>query len=273
MKKQALSTYAPMVTETEIIRKNSMKLYSYLLCISGLANYPAHTRIFQHKNLSLTEIKRATGITDKTAKVYLYMLEEMGLVKYQGKIQQPYLDERNFESHNTYKQALQKAAFETWTRRRKEEKNEYYRIPRPEPYTPIPEITLDKLNQVFEASEQEVKLYLICCRYRDICCELQREYKTLTFEDLRDLLHLKRSTQVNSTLRKNLLFLKGIGLIDFTEGVYTNQKGALIPCFTLKEVYYYVTYSIEKIEDQTLEAQEIIERISTYDESCYKETV
>lgn len=75
---------------------------------------------------------------------------------------------------------------------------------------------------MFEASEQEVKLYLICCRYRDICCELQREYKTLTFEDLRNLLHLKSSTQVNSTLRKNLLFLKGIGLIDFTEGVYTN---------------------------------------------------
>lgn len=261
MNKEKLSTYAPMVTETELIRKNSMKLYSYLLCISGLANYPANTRVFQHKNLSLAKIKQATGITDKTAKLYLYMLEDMKLVEYQGTIQQKWIDEADFTSHSDYKKAMEKAAFETWTRRRKEEKDQYYRIPRPEPYTPIPELTLDKLNTVFQATEQETKLYITCCRYRDICYEMGRSFKYLTFETLREILGLKQHHDTNSTIRKNLLFLKGIGLIDFQEGQFFNEKGAAVPCFKLTEVWYYVNYSAENIKETDTDAAEVIERL------------
>ena len=52
-----------------------MKFYTYLVCISGLATYPENTRMFRQKDLMLSKIKEATGITDKTAKLYLQILE------------------------------------------------------------------------------------------------------------------------------------------------------------------------------------------------------
>ena len=278
--KEYLKTYAPMIVDDEQIRKNSMKLYSYLLCISGLAFYPENTKIFQHKNLSLTKIKEATGITDKTAKLYLYHLERNGLVEYQGRIRQPYIDISDFTitkdngqqeiDKKAYKKAVEQAAFSTWKHRNSEEKDEYYRIPRPVPYTPIPEQTLEKLNQVFEITETEMKLYVICCRYRDLCCKDNSNFQNLTFESIRKILNLQQNSKTNSNLRRALLFLKSLGLIDFTESILRNDRGAIIPCFKLTEVYYYISYKINVLsDDSSLEAQETIDRLKEYDSSCF----
>jgi len=57
------------------ITDNPMRLYTYLVCISGLADYPDNTRMFRQKDLTLTRIQETTGITPKTAKLYLYCLE------------------------------------------------------------------------------------------------------------------------------------------------------------------------------------------------------
>lgn len=46
MKKQNVRGAAPMPRREEDIR-NSMKLYTYLICISGLATYPDNTRMFR----------------------------------------------------------------------------------------------------------------------------------------------------------------------------------------------------------------------------------
>ena len=58
---------APMPRSESSIR-NPMKLYAYLVCIAGLADYPENTRMFRQKNLVLSKIYQATGISDKTAK-------------------------------------------------------------------------------------------------------------------------------------------------------------------------------------------------------------
>lgn len=47
---------APMPKKEETIANNPMRLYSYLVCISGLASYPDNTRMFRQKNLMLTQI-------------------------------------------------------------------------------------------------------------------------------------------------------------------------------------------------------------------------
>lgn len=255
--------------------KNPMKLYTYLVCISGLAIYPENTRMFRQKNLVLTNIKKATGITDKTAKLYLYQLEQKGLICYKGEIhadkitkeEQKEID-KNLE--NVSDGAKQRKKDELigsllWKKRNKLEKTGVYYIPRPNIWTPIPEKTLKQLNEDFDCSELELKLYLLCCNYRDMCVFEGRATKNLTFEMIRDTFDLKKTgSEVNKTIRRALLFLKSIGLIDYTEKLINNGKGASIPCFKLQEVEYYINYEIQKvneeIEDQDLKA--IIERVN-----------
>lgn len=54
MTRQNPKAAAPMPKAQEDIKNNSMKLFSYLMCISGLADYPENTRMFRQKNLILT---------------------------------------------------------------------------------------------------------------------------------------------------------------------------------------------------------------------------
>ena len=122
-----------------------------------------------------------------------------------------------------------------------------------------------KLNNDFDCSELELKLYLLCCSYRDLCCYENKSVKILTFESVKDAFNIKKnSSDVNKTIRKALLFLKSIGLIEYTEQLINNSRGAAIPCFRLHEVNYYINYEIEQIneeiEDQDL--KEILLRVN-----------
>lgn len=64
----------------------------------------------------------------------------------------------------------------------------------------------------------------------------------------------------------SLLFLRAIGLIDYTEGFTINRKNAKISCFKLKSVKYYVEYDIKDFScEKTITEEEkkaILERIS-----------
>ena len=97
MRKEKLNTYAAMVKEEDDIQKNSMKLYSYLLCIAGKDLY-SDGRIFQQKNLVLTEIQRCTGLQPKTTKLYLYELEMNRLIIFKGEEQFHQIHEEDFIS-------------------------------------------------------------------------------------------------------------------------------------------------------------------------------
>lgn len=71
-----------------------------------------------------------------------------------------------------------------------------------------------------------------------------------------------------------LYLLKGIGLIDFENTYYLNEKNFKTECFELKEVYYYVKYTEREIKEEEVVAdkdiiREIDARLQLFDESCY----
>lgn len=182
---------APMPKNDEEIRNNSMKLFAYLTTISGLTDYPSNTRMFRQKDLMLTKIKEATGITDKTVKLYMYYLEQNNLIVYSGlsnSKKDVFFDFEkislyDYDKISDYKKDLQKYSFEIWkNRNKKENKNGVYHIPRPTPFILIPEITLQKLNEDFQITELEMDLYLLMCKYKDVCAINKQSYKFITYE-------------------------------------------------------------------------------------------
>lgn len=261
MTRKELRTAAPMPRSEKVITNNPMKLYSYLVCLAGVAKYPENTRMFRQKNLVLTQIYRVTGITDKTVKLYMYYLEQNCLISYSGthKFQsfdkQKYIKEGKLSPE--YRKDLMEYTAKVW-KLRKQEKDAIYYIPRPNPYTPIPEETLDRLQQDFNVTELELKLYLLCCSYRDECEYYGKTYKAITFEQLRDILGYKLDSKTDADLRRGLAFLKGINLIDYHMGYYNNSKGAKIPCFKILEVDYYIGKQLNETDwaDEIISEQE-----------------
>lgn len=272
MIKKKLKTAAPMSKNEKTIQ-NPMKLYSYLVCISGLAAYPENTRMFRQKNLMLSKIKDSTGITDKTVKLYLQILELEGLISYQGKYK--YLSEeeevkiiektKGLSEKQKERKIKELTGAAIWKKRSKEEKEGVYYIPRPHIWTPVPEDTLKLLNEDFECSELELKLYLLCCNYRDLCILEHKSYKMITFEQIRDSLKLKNTSgSTNREIRRALMFLKTIGLLEYTESAGVNRKLAKIPAFKISEVNYYINYKTEPnneiIDDEDL--KKVVERVN-----------
>lgn len=259
---------APMPTNEIDIVNNSMKLYAYLVCIGGLATYPENTRMFRQKNLSLTKIKEATGITDKTVKLYLFYLEQRGLIYYTGKYQFPELKREDFENFKDYRIEAMKQSAETWKERNKKEKDAVYHIPRPNPFTPVPEITLEKLNRDFKITELEMDLYLLFCYYRDKCVKYDYSYKGMTYENIRDIFGLKKNSETDAAIFRALTFLSELDLIKFDTGYICNSKLAKIPCFKIKEVNYYIKKSTIEFQNDDLvndkdikELKDVMERI------------
>ena len=273
MVKKKLKTAAPMPKEEKTIQ-NPMKFYTYLVCISGLATYPENTRMFRQKDLMLSKIKEATGITDKTAKLYLQILEREGLVQYRGEIKHLLLEEeqeikekiQNLPEGQRDRKLKELTGAALWKRRNKEEKDGVYYIPRPHIWTPVPEDTLKTLNEDFECSELELKLYLLCCNYRDLCVLENRPFKVITFELIRNSLDLKNTSGFkNRDIRRALMFLKTIGLINYIEGAGVNRKLAKIPSFKIQEVNYYINYKTELFNSDDIENDEdlraVVERV------------
>jgi len=97
--------------------------------------------------LVLTRIEEAIGITAKTVKLYLYYLERDGLIKYGGNKKFNLFISDDFDLNDkkqkaAYRKIVEKHSAEVWKNRNKEEKKCYYYIPRPNPFTKIPEETL-----------------------------------------------------------------------------------------------------------------------------------
>ena len=264
---------APIPKQQTSVVENSMKLYSFLLCLSGLADYPQNTRMFRQKNICLTEIEDKTGITDKTTKLYLAILECNGLVLYRGlsdfddkKRETMQFDYSLVEKYvrgeiKRNNPELTQNIRDIWNLRKKNREGVYW-IPRPNPYTPIPEVTLEKLNDVFNASELEFKLYFICCGYRDTILDGEmktNKKKNLHYADLNELLGKTHQTNNNKAIRHALSFLQGVGLVEYQDSYYVNQRNKKISCFSLTEVHYYINKEPQEItENEVLGPQEIM---------------
>ncbi len=262
MKRLNVPSAAPMPKAEEDIRNNSMKLFAYLMTIAGLADYPENTRMFRQKNLTLTKIKEITGITDKTVKLYLYYLEENHLIQFNGENKFDFykIQPTDFNKFSEYRLAVQTYAAKIWKQRNKNEKNAIYYIPRPYQYTPIPEITLDRLNRDFQVSELELDIYLFLCKYRDECVKSKKNYKAMTYENFRDILGLEKSSLTDKSIFCALAFLEKIKLITFSLGYTCNSRMAKIPVFKITEVGYYIQEPmIEFKEDDMINECEIEE--------------
>jgi hypothetical protein len=90
----------------------------------------------------------------------------------------------------------------------------------------------------------ELKLYYLCCGYRDLCHARGEATKSITFEKIRDAFGLSKQNANDVKIRRSLLFLKSLGLIDYIETFSSNSKGAKIPKFKIKEVNYYINYEV-----------------------------
>lgn len=73
----------PIVSENEKVQKNSMRLYTYLVCLSHFMgrNVP---RRFNQTEFNLNQIRTMLHMDYKTIKKYWKVLEESDLVKYHG---------------------------------------------------------------------------------------------------------------------------------------------------------------------------------------------
>ena len=249
---------APMPKREQQLKDNPMKLYTYLVCLSGLAAYPDNTRIFRQKNLVFTKIESAIHITRETVKLYLYQLELNGLIEYGGdhKFKPFSLDDAIKESKEPIdketlskkgeKELLMKYIRKVWNKRT-EEKDAYYYIPRPNPYTPLPEETLVYLNEVLKCSELELKLLLLCRGIKEDYDYRGLPTKAWTYEMYRDALNIKGTSSIqNHDILKGLLLMKALGLLDFETGYGINAKGGQIPLYRITATNAYVNIDIDK---------------------------
>lgn len=249
------------------IRERSLKLYSYLICRANLRNEPNkfgdNVRIFQQKNLNLTEIKRILGFEERTTKKYLESLEEEGLII--------------FKPHDwkekVYTEQGDKVPFtERWKIRNKH-KDTYYEIPvnNSQLFRKIPKETLVELNEICGVNELTMKIYIILVNLQEVCVYENINYKKFTYQDIRDILGYQGNSKTNQKIAASLQILKAFGLIDIEVGSYTNSKGAKIQCFVLNQANFYVSYDFKCLEiddeaviDQKIEKQIVENMKATY---------
>lgn len=213
----------PVISEDEQIQKNSMKLYVYLVSISRFEgrNKP---RAFSQKDFSINKIHTITGLHDTTIKKYWRILEDNGLVVYQGP--------------KIY--ATEQKEWEAKFMERKKNKSGFYLLPKREPYRIIPRETVEKLrDKSLEVSEQEVKLYFLLANMQEHFCYLKSIDREFTIADLRILLGLKKEDKNNKSIFQSLHWLKELQLIDYEIRKESNNLGGKDTFFELKQVNYY----------------------------------
>lgn len=209
-------TILPVDTINEIV-DNSMQLYFYLL---SLSHETENDSFFFQREISLDQIKNALHMHPDTIKKYWVLLEDRGLLKYEG----PTHVNVNFKKLYAI---------------RKKDGATYYSIPKKSPYRIIPKETLDKMQNQFLVDEQELKLYLLLAELQERFCYMSSPERIFSVADLRQMLQLKKQDKTNKAIISGLLWLKSLGLIDYKPTGNITNLGESEQSFYLTCVNYY----------------------------------
>ena len=211
----------PIVSEDKKVQVNSMRLYTYLVCLSRFTgtNQP---RRFSQKDFNLNQIRTVLRMDYKTIKKYWRLLEETGLVKYNGKKDLNLDWDKNFMERKKYSLGYYELSKE----------NSKYRI--------IPRETLDKIRTQFLVNENELKLYLFLANLQEQALHMGYSECPFTLREIRELMGLSKEAKNNKNLYLNLVWLMKLNLVkcrvDKKKNGNFNEE---ITYFVLEKVNYY----------------------------------
>lgn len=210
----------PVISDKIEVQRNSMRLYIYLISISHF-NGKDKPRVFSHRDFTINKIKEMLRMHPTTIKKYWALLEENGLIKYEGP--------RHYE--------------ENWSKEfmaRKKDGATYYTIKKGTPYRIMPKETLDKIQYEYLVSELELKLYLLLAQMQEHFCYMKSYERIFTIKDLRELLKLSKNVSNNKAIINGLIWLQKLGLIEYDISVIKDTNvGTKVSLFELKAVNYY----------------------------------
>ena len=260
-------------SQEEQIKERSLRLYAFLICRAHLRNAPNafgdNVRIFQQRNINLQEIKRVLGFDPNTTKKYLEGLEKEGLLKFcpQGWKEQLWREDSNGDQSPV-------SFSERWTARNKH-KDTYYEMPIDSTlvFRKIPKETLIELNECYQINELTFKIYMTLVNFQEECIFNNYHYKKFTYQDLRDILNYKKNNNTNLKIEASLNLLNSLGLIQIEKGEFINHYGATIPCFSLNQVNFYITYDFKGFEtgEESIISEELKEKIRERNRNFYPE--
>lgn len=213
------SSNLPIVSNNEDVQRNSMRLYVYLVSISSF-NGRNKARTFSHKDFTVNKIKDILHMHPTTIKKYWKILEENGLIKYEGPIR------LNLSWDDDFMQ-------------RKKDGATYYTIPKKEPYRIIPKETIDNIQKKWAVDELELKVYLLLAELQERFCYLSTPEREFSIKDLRELLKLSKNTINNKKISIALNWLCKLNLVDYKIIERKTNLGETFYSFLLNQVNYY----------------------------------
>ena len=265
-------------SDPEDVKERSLKLYTYLVCRVNLRNAPNkfgdNVRIFQHKDINLSDIRRTIGIKDdRTIKKYFEELENAGLIKF---CPRDWKEEKfKIIKEEENEQIVEISYNERW-RIRNKHKTTYYEIPVSKEmlFRKIPKETLIKMNEVYQLKELEMKIYITLVNYQEDCIIEGQKYKTFTCKDLRDIIGYTKDNKTDKKIAEMLNHLSSLGLIEIEKGRRINQYGVEIDVYVLNQANFYINFDLMDFEtsnENSIEPEQI-EKIKNYDKELYSET-
>lgn len=214
----------PIVSQGDKVQKNSMRLYAYLVCLSKFVSKNKPRRFYQ-KDFTLAKISKELRMKNETIKKYWQILEDTGLVVYNGR-------------DNRWDYSTWGEAFMT----RKKYTLGYYELSKEKTqYRIVPRETLDKIRTDFLVDETELKLYLFLANLQEQYLNMGYNEAEFTLKEARELMGLKKETKTYKRLYLALLWLMKINLIK------ARIETKMIPNYA-QEISYFV---IEKVNYYT----------------------
>lgn len=216
-----------------------MRLYVYLVSISKFQG-KEKPRFFTQKDFTVGKIHTVLGMHDRTIRKYWRILEESGMIKYEG-------TKIYAEDQKEWNKAF--AA-------RKKISTGVYTINKGQKYRIIPRETLDKIQKDLLVTEEELKVYLLLANMQEHFCYMKTE-PLFTVADLRELLKLSKKKENNKNILMALFWLSKIGLIEYEMQDDVNNLGEPVYCICLKRVNYYTNggeagKALQSSEDQKM---------------------
>lgn len=210
----------PVNTDNEKVNRNCMRLYLYLLSISAV-NWQEKRRQFRQTDFTINKIHESLNMHSDTVIKYWELLEQSGWVKYEGP--------RDYSK--TWKEDF---------KARKKNRLGYYSLKKDQLYRLIPKETVDKIQTQYRVSEDELKLYLLLANLQERTLYYKQSCSQLTLKDLCDLRQVSVQDKTKKKLILELMWLRAIGLIDYSIEKIKNNFGTETTVINLRDVYYYI---------------------------------